>query len=215
MKNQKENNLQEEIADTFARKINEIDKWQSKMNALELEKMPQQITDLDKAVTEVKEMKALDFSNQLAQLSSLLNSFDRKLDAIPKEIPLKNKIEFDTKAKFVIKLILLLGLTTMMLAGVVIALLIEMDNRTSDRNKYKIVKGFYPEIADQIDSAYTTNKDTLIKHAEMYIKHRELVLEAEAKANETREESKAAQKRLQHLKGGIDVTNGKNESWNK
>lgn len=215
MENQTEKNLQQEIAESIARKINEIDKWQSKMNALELEKIPQQIKDLNDVITEVKEMKALDFGNQLTQFGSQLSSFDRKLGAIPKEIPVKNRIEFDIKAKFVIKLILSLGLAAMILAGIVVGLLIEKKSMVNERDKYKIVKGFYPEIADQIDSAYITNKDTLIKHAEMNIKHEELVLEAQAKANETREKSKAAQKRLQQLKGGIHVSDSKNESRNK
>lgn len=199
MENEADHDLQQELADTFARKINALDKWQSSMNALQLENVPKRLEDLDKAITEVKQLKLADLAGQLAQYGNQLNTLDQRLNAIPKSIPVKNRIEFDPKAKFVIRLIVSLGVIAMILAGVTVALFIEWNNSTSDQDKYEIVKGFYPAIADQIDSAYIVNRDTIMQQAEMKIEHRKLVLAAEAKARETRKESDAAQKRLQEL----------------
>lgn len=95
-----------------------------------------------------------------------------KINAIPTEIPVRNRIEFDTKSKFVIKLVLSLGIATAVLLAVVVMLLFNIGSRANDKNKYEIVRGFYPEIADQIDSAYIVNQDTLIEQAQIRIQHR-------------------------------------------
>jgi hypothetical protein len=210
-----ENSMQQEIIDSIAKKVTYLEKRQAKIEELDLPALPSKVKELETKIADTAKMQTLENTKQLERFDKQLSGFDGKINAMPKEIPVKYNVQFDTKAKFVIKLILSLVLAAMILTGVVVALLVEGNGIKNDGNKYKIVKGFYPEIADQIDSAYIANRDTLIKNAEMNIEHQKLVSEAEAKARETREESKAAQKQLQQLKGGAGATNSDKKSRNK
>ncbi|QJD97703.1 hypothetical protein HH214_18400 [Mucilaginibacter robiniae] len=200
MENQPQNNMQQEIIESFAKKVNELDKRQSKIETLELESLPQQMKEMDKSINELRETKTLDFSNQLSQYGELLIGVKDQVTAIPKEIPVKTKIEFDTKAKFVIKVILGLSLAVVTLTGVVVALFVNVSHRADDENRYKVVKGFYPEVSHQVDSAYVVNKDSLLEQAEINIEHQKQVLEAEYQARQAEESSKTAKKQLNELR---------------
>lgn len=200
MENQPQNNMQQEIIESFAKKVNELDKRQSKIEALELEGLSQQMKEMDKSINELRETKTLDFSNQLSQYGELLIGMKDQVTAIPKEIPVKTKIEFDTKAKFVIRLILGLSLAIATLTGVVVTLLFKVSHRADDENKYSIVRGFYPSVSHQVDSAYVVNKDALLEQAEINIEHQKQVLEAEYQARQAEESSKTAKKQLNELR---------------
>lgn len=206
-----EENIQQEILDSMAKKVTELEKRQGKIDALELTSIPEKLKELHSTINEVKEMKIAEFGNQLMAYQKQLTTITGKIDAIPKEIPFRNRIEFDTKSKFVIKLVLSLGIATAVLLAVVVMLLFNISSRADDKNKYEIVRGFYPEIADQIDSAYIVSQDTLIEQAQVRIQHRQHFLEVANEAKKAAEESKQANDRLERLKGKktVDKKQGK------
>ena len=201
MEKHEEENIQQEILDSMARKVTELEKRQGKIDALQLVSIPEKLKELHTTINEVKEMKIAEFGNQLAAYEKQLTTITGKINAIPMEIPIRNKIEFDTRSKFVTKLILSLGLATAFLLAVVVILLFNISSRADDKNKYEIVKSFYTEIADQIDSAYIVNQDTLIEQAQARIQHREHLLEVANEAKKAAEESKQANHKLENLKG--------------
>lgn len=210
MENHKEN-IQQEILDSMAKKVTELEKRQGKIDALELASVSEKLKELHSTINEVKEMKIAEFGNQLMAYEKQLTTITGKINAIPTEIPVKNRIEFDTKSKFVTKLILSLGIAAAVLLAVVVMLLFTISGRTDEKNKYEIVRGFYPEIAEQIDSAYIVNQDTLIEQAQVRIQHRQHFLEAANEAKKAAEESKQANDELERLKGKktVNRTQGK------
>jgi hypothetical protein len=111
-------------------------------------------------------MQTLENTQQLARFDKQLNGFDEKINAIPKEIPVKYNVQFDAKAKFVIRTIIGLGLATAVMLAITISLWIENSRRADETNKFLIVRGFYPDVAKAIDNVYVTDADSLIKKAQ-------------------------------------------------
>ncbi|RKR82811.1 hypothetical protein BDD43_3000 [Mucilaginibacter gracilis] len=204
MENHEENNIQQEIIDSLAKKMTELEKRQLKVEELDLAGLPSKIEDLETKVKETAEMKTLGNSKQLERFDGQLNGFDRKLDAIPKAIPIKH--EFDPKSRFIIKTVLGLILGFCILLIIAINLYLENNRRSDANNKFLLLRGFYPDVARQIDSAYSNNPDSLIRKAQANIDEREIMYQAAIEAKQAAEESKAANEKLRKLKGKTNST---------
>jgi septal ring factor EnvC (AmiA/AmiB activator) len=195
-----EENIQQEILDSMAKKVTELEKRQGKIDALELASVPEKLKELHSTINEVKEMKIAEFGNQLMAYEKQLTSITNKINAIPTEIPVKNRIEFDAKSKFVIKIIVGLTIAVAVLIGITVSLLFENNRSTDETYKYLILRGFYPEVARYIDTAYANNKDFLIKEAEANIDEQQTMSEAAFAAKQAAEESRLANEKLRKLK---------------
>lgn len=200
MEKNAEDNLQQEIIDSLSRKFNDLEKRQSKLEASNLEAMSEQIKELEQSVVEIKENKTTELNDQLKQYGNQLDIYSQQLKSFPKEIPIRNKIEFDSKSRFVVKIILSLIGVSVVSIGIIIALALELGSRSDYKDKYKIVQGFYPKVAGQVDSAYLANKDSLLNQAEINIEHRKEILNAELEARQANEKNEDAKQRLKKLK---------------
>ena len=195
-----ENNLQQEIIDSMAKKVTDLEKKQSKIEELGLSALPSKVKELESKVTETAEMQTLENTKQLERFDKQLNGFDEKINAIPKKIPIKYNVQFDTKAKFVIRTILGLGLAVAVMLAISISLWIENSRRADETNKFLILRGFYPNVAKYIDTAYISNADFLIKKAKANIDEQQTMSEAAFEAKQAAEESKMADEKLMALK---------------
>ncbi|WP_295795906.1 hypothetical protein [Mucilaginibacter sp.] len=195
-----ENNMQQEIIDSMAKKVTDLEKRQSKIEELGLSSLPSKVKELESKVTETAEMQTLENTKQLERFDRQMNGFDVKINAIPKEIPVKYNVQFDTKAKFVIRTILGLGLATAIMLAISIGLWIENNRRADETNKFLILRGFYPNVAKYIDTAYLTNADFLLKKAKSNIDEQQTMSEAEFRAKQAAEESKMADEKLRTMK---------------
>jgi hypothetical protein len=145
---------------------------------------------LENKLTEKTNMQILDYGKHLDRFGKQLNGFDEKINAIPKEIPGKTTVQFDTKSKFVVKILICTGLLILILLAAVISLWIENGRRAEDKNKYIIVQGLYPKTANYIDSIYINNSDSLLKVARTNI-------EKQKKLSDAAFEAKQADDKLQ------------------
>ena len=119
METNEENNVQQEIIDSMAKKVTTLEKRQSKIEELDLAALPSKVNELETKVTETAEMRTLENTKQLERFDKQLNGFDEKINAIPKEIPVKYNVQFDTKSKFVIRTILGLGLAVVVMLVII------------------------------------------------------------------------------------------------
>ncbi len=206
METNEENNVQQEIIDSMAKKVTTLEKRQSKIEELDLAALPSKVNELEAKVTETAEMRTLENTKQLERFDKQLNGFDEKINAIPKEIPVKYNVQFDTKSKFVIRTILGLGLAVAVMLAISISLWIENSRRVDETNKFLILRGFYPDVAKYLDSAYTANADFFIKKAKANIDEQQTMSEAAFEAKQAAEESKLANDKLKKLKGKATVT---------
>ena len=195
-----ENNVQQEIIDSIAKKVTGLEKRQSKIEELDLPAIPSKVGELETKVNGIAEMHTLENTKQLDRFNKQLSGFDEKINAIPKEIPVKYNVQFDTKSKFVIRTILGLGLAVALMLAISISLFIENSRRADETNKFLIVRGFYPDVAKYIDSAYMNNADFYIKKAKSNIDEQQTMSEAAFEAKQAAEESKLANDKLKKLK---------------
>lgn len=201
METHEENNMQQEIIDSIAKKVTDLEKRQSKIEELGLNALPSKVKELETKVAETAEMQTLENTQQLKRFDKQLNGFDEKINAIPKEIPVRYNVQFDAKAKFVIRTILGLGFATALMLAISISLLIENSRRADETNKFLILRGFYPDVARYIDSAYTANADLYIKKSKANIDEQQTMSEAAFEAKQAAEESKLANDKLKELRG--------------
>lgn len=198
MGHNEEKNMQDEIIDSLAKKYTQLESRQQKVEELNLETLPPKIKELEIKITETTNMRILDYSKQLEQFGKQLNGFDGKINAIPKA--LRTTLQFDTRSKFVIKIILWMGLAILILLAGVISLWIENGRRADDKNKYIIVQGLFPKTARYIDSVYINNADSLLRVAKTNIEEQQKLIEAALAAKEAAEHAKQADDNLQDLK---------------
>ena len=196
-----ENNMQQEIIDSMAKKVTDFEKRQSKIEELGLSALPSKVKELESKVTETAEMQTLENTKQLERFDKQLNGFDLKINAIPKEIPVKYNVQFDTKSKFIIRTILGLGLSVAILLAISISLWVENSRRADETNKFLILRGFYPNVAKYIDTAYISNADFLIKKAKANIDEQQTMSEAAFEAKQAAEQSKLANDKVEKLRG--------------
>ncbi|MGY4538134.1 hypothetical protein ACVW0P_002554 [Mucilaginibacter sp. UYNi724] len=97
--------MQQEILDKMAKKVTDLEKRQSKIEELGLSALRSIVNALETKVAGTVEMKTLENTQQLGRFDKQINDFDEKINAIPKEIPVNYNVQFDTKAKFVIRTI--------------------------------------------------------------------------------------------------------------
>jgi len=195
-----ENKIQQEIIDSIAKKVTGLEKRQSKIEELNLNALPSKVEELEDKVKETTEMRTIENTNQLVQFAKQLNGFDEKISAIPKEIPVKYNVQFETKSKFVIRTILGLGLAVAVLLAISISFWIDNRRSTDETNKFLILRGFYPDISKYLDSAYTANAEFFIKKAKSNIDEQQTMSEAAFEAKQAAEESKLANDKLKELK---------------
>jgi hypothetical protein len=86
--------------------------------------------------------------------------------------------KYAAKAKFVIGTILGLGLSVAVVLAISICLRIENSRRADKTNKFLTLRGFYPEVAKYIDSAYKANTDFFIKKVKSNINEQQTMSEA-------------------------------------
>lgn len=201
MEHNEEKNTQDEVIDSLAKKVTQLENRQQKVEELNLSTLPSKIKELETKVMETTNMRILDYSKQLDQFGKQLNGFDGKIDAIPKEVRVKTTLQFDAKSKFVIKIMIGMGLGILVLLAGVISLWIENSRRADDKNKYTIVQGFFPKTANYIDSVYNNNADSSLKVAKTNIEEQQKLIDAAIAAKEAAEQSKQADENLQQLKG--------------
>lgn len=198
MQHNEEKNMQDEIIDSLAKKVTQLENRQQKVEELNLGTLPPKLKELETKLTETTDMRILDYSKQLEQFGKQLNGFDGKINAIPKET--KANVQFDTKSKFVIKIILYMGLAILILLASTISLWIENSRRADDKNKYIIVQGLFPKTARYVDSVYIDNADSLLKVAKTNIEEQQKLIDAALTAKEAAEQAKQADDNLQDLK---------------
>lgn len=210
-------NITDEIVDGLARNYTELEKKYT-----ELEKRQAKTEGLDKKVeslvpkVEAMEVSAANYPkvylpdyttdfkelyNQLKVLKEAyiqaLDKLEEKINAIPKNIPVKNYHHFEPKAKPVFNLFIAMIAVVTILSGLCIGLGMENNRRTDQTNKFLVLRGFYPDIAKAIDEAYANDASKVIKKAEANIDEQQTMSEAAFAAKQKAEE-KATPAKARH-----------------
>lgn len=200
MEHNEEKNMQDEIINSLAKKFTQLENRQQKVEEMELEKRQPRVKDLEAKAANYPTANILAYNKQIDQFGHQINSLDEKIKAIPKEIPVRHTHQFDTRSRYVIRTIVGLLVAVAVLTGISISLWMENNRRADETNKFLILRGFYPNVAKNIDTAYISNSDFLIEKAKTNVDEQQTMSEATFAAKQATEESKLADEKLKELK---------------
>jgi vacuolar-type H+-ATPase subunit I/STV1 len=200
MERNEEKSMRDEIIDSLAKKVTELENRQQKVENMELDKLRPRIKELETQAANYPTANILAYNQQIDQFGNQINNLDEKIKAVPKEIPVRHTHQFDTKSRYVIRTLVGLLAAVAVLIGVSVSLWIENNRRADEANKFLILRGFYPNVAKYIDTAYINNADFLIKKAKANIAEQQTMSEAAFAAKQAAEESKLADEKLKALK---------------
>lgn len=200
MQHQEEKNMQNEIIDSLAKKVTELENRQQKVDNLELDKLQPRVKELETQAANYPTVNILAYNERINQFGNQINSLDEKIKAIPKELPVRHTHQFDTKSRYVVRIMIGLLVAVALFTGISISLGIENSRRADETNKFLILRGFYPNVAKYIDTAYIRNADFLIKKAKANIDDQQTMSEAAFEAKQAAEESKLADEKLKTLR---------------
>jgi hypothetical protein len=200
MEHNEEKNMRDEIIDSLAKKVTELENRQQRVNNMELEKLQPRVKELETQAANYPTVNILAYNKQVDQFGHQINNLDGKIKAVPKEIPVRHTHQFDTKSRYVIRAIIGLLVAVAVLIGISVSLWIENNRRADETNKFLILRGFYPNVAKYIDTAYISNAHFLIKKAKANIDEQQTMSEAAFAAKQAAEESKLADEKLKQLK---------------
>ncbi len=208
MEDHEKNNIQQEIIDSLAKKMTELEKRQAKAEGLD--------EVLNGLIPKVKTLEVnagtypkvyvpdhgKDFKELFAQLGQLKQAYDQSIlqleeniKAMPKTLPVKNYHHFEPKAKPILYLFVAMILAVTVLSGLCIGLRLENNRRSDESNKFMILRGFYPEIAKAVDDAYTNDNGKLMKKAEANIHDQQTMSAAAFAAKQAAEEKVAGERK--------------------
>jgi hypothetical protein len=200
MEHREEKSMRDEIIDSLAKKVTELETRQQKVENMELEKLQPRVNELETQAANYPTVNILACNKQIDQFGNQISTLDEKIKAVPKEIPVRHTHQFDIRSRYVVRTIIGLLVTVAVLTGISISLWIENNRRADETNKFLILQGFYPNVAKYIDTAYITNADFLIKKAKANIDEQQTMSEAAFAAKQAAEESKLADEKLKTLK---------------
>jgi len=200
MQHQEEKNMHEEIIDSLAKKVTDLENRQQKVDNMELNKLQPRVKELETQAASYPTVNILAYNDQINQFGNQINGLNEKIKAVPKEIPVRHTHQFDTKSRYVVRTIIGLLVAVAILTGISISLWIENNRRADETNKFLILRGFYPNVAKYIDTAYISNADFLIKKAKANIDEQQTMSEAAFAAKQAAEESRSANEKVAALK---------------
>ncbi|RZJ35005.1 MAG: hypothetical protein EOO18_08175 [Chryseobacterium sp.] len=139
--------------------------------------------------------KAEDFEN----LNYTMEKLTEKINTLPKVFNMKHHHSFETKSKSYTIGAVIIFIVVALSAGASFFLIFRNSELSDESDKFRIIRGNYPDLAKEIDTFYLKDKERIMKDAEVKIIHNQSMLDAETKENKAKKEyekAKAQKKRL-------------------
>ena len=128
-----------------------------------------------------------------------MNELKKKIEQLPEEFKVKHQHNYEIKSKFYFVGAIIIFLFVAISLGSSISLILRNSELKTESDKFKIIRGAYPELSIEIDGHYLKDKDSLMKHADLQIHQQQVLIEAslnEAKAKKDYETARKSKKNL-------------------
>lgn len=137
----------------------------------------------------------------------LISALGKKVEVIPKVIPVKHYYNFDTKSKFIVRIALSMFVVLLLSFSSGIFLLFRNHALAGNAEKFSVISANYPIIAHDVDSLYLIDreglmKDTGVKLIEQHAYARAKLKEIRTKLDyqKAQEERRNLSKKKKHIK---------------
>jgi len=129
-----------------------------------------------------------------------MNELRKKIEQLPDAFKVKNQHHYEIKSKFYFIGAIIIFLVVAISLGSSISLTFRNSELKTESDKFKVIRGAYPELSNEIDGHYLKDKDNLMKNADLQIHQQQVLIEASLKEAKAKKDYETARKSKKNLK---------------
>lgn len=138
--------------------------------------------------------------DELNGIAVSMNGLKKKIEQLPEAFKVKHQHQYEIKSKFYFVGAIIIFLVVAISLGSSISLILRNSELKTESDKFKVIRGAYPELANEIDGHYLKDKENLMKNAELQIHQQQVLIEASLKEAKAKKDYETARKSKKNLK---------------
>lgn len=138
--------------------------------------------------------------DELYRFAVSLNELKQKIEQLPEAFKVKHQHHYEVRSKFYFVGAITIFLVVAISLGSSISLILRNSELKTESDKFKVIRGAYPELAIEIDGRYLKDKKNLIKNAELQIHQHQLLMAASLKEAQAKKDYETARQSKKSLK---------------
>lgn len=137
---------------------------------------------------------------ELNRFAVSINELKKKIEQLPETFKVNHQHHYEIKSKFYLTGAIIIFIVVAISLGSSISLLFRNSELKTESDKFKVIRGAYPELAIEIDGHYLKDKDKLMKNADLQIHQQQVLIEASLKEAKAKKDYETARKSKKNLK---------------
>jgi len=137
---------------------------------------------------------------ELNRFAVSMNELKKKIEQLPEAFKVKHQHHYEIKSKFYFTGAIIIFLVVAISLGSSISLIFSNSELKTESDKFKVIRGAYPELAIEIDRQYLKDKENLIKNANLQIHQHQVLIEASLKEAQAKKDYERARQSKKSLK---------------
>lgn len=191
--NEKLENI-EEIMDLL---IGQIRSQEEKLSVI----IEHQLLHADNVITKTTPVEEIMPSiGELNKFAVSINELKKKIEQLPEAFKVKHQHHYEIKSKFYFIGAIIIFVVVTISLGSSISLIFRNSELKTESDKFKVIRGDYPELANEIDGYYLKDKENLIKNADLQIHQHQVLVEASLKEARAKKDYESARQSKKNLK---------------
>ncbi|WP_029281909.1 hypothetical protein [Pedobacter sp. R20-19] len=138
--------------------------------------------------------------DELNRFAVSMNELRKKIEQLPEAFKVKHQHHYEIKSKFYFVGAIIIFLVVAISLGSSISLILRNSELKTESDKFKVIRGTYPELSIEIDGHYLKDKDNLMKNADLQIHQQQVLIEASLKEAKAKKDYEMARKSKKNLK---------------
>lgn len=139
--------------------------------------------------------------DELNRFAVSMNVLKKKIEQLPEAFKVKHQHHYEIKSKFYFVGAIIIFVVVAISLGSSISLILRNSELKTESDKFKVIRGAYPELAIDIDGYYLKDKDNLMKNADLQIHQQQALIEACLKEAKAKKDYETARESKKNLKG--------------
>ncbi|WP_231426998.1 hypothetical protein [Pedobacter sp. Leaf250] len=138
--------------------------------------------------------------DELKRFAISMNVLKKKIEQLPESFNVKHQHHYEIKSKFYFVGAIIIFLIVAISLGSSIFLILRNSELKTESDKFKVIRGAYAELANEIDGHYLKDKENLMKNADLQIHQQQVLIEASLKEAKAKKDYETARKSKKNLK---------------
>jgi len=191
--NEKLENI-EEIMDLL---IGQMKSQEEKLSVI----LEHQLSHADDVITKTTPVEEIMPSiEELNRFAVSINELKKKIEQLPEAFKVRHQHHYEIKSKFYFTGAIIIFFVVAISLGSSISLIFRNSELKTESDKFKVIRGAYPELSIEIDGHYLKDRDNLMKNADLQIHQQQVLIEASLKEAKAKKDYETARKSKKNLK---------------